>query len=51
MPPSLCGASAFILSFEASAAPVKSKMPRRYARYALETKLRVVEVARRGGDY
>ncbi|KAG4056221.1 hypothetical protein PC123_g8736 [Phytophthora cactorum] len=49
MPPSLCGASAFILSFEASAAPVKSKMPRRYARYALETKLQVVEVARRGG--
>ncbi|KAG2786134.1 hypothetical protein Pcac1_g4515 [Phytophthora cactorum] len=24
-------------------------MPTRYARYALETKLRVVEVARRGG--
>ncbi|GMF47719.1 unnamed protein product [Phytophthora fragariaefolia] len=43
------GPIALTSAFEPSTAPAKSTMPRRYARYALQTKLRILEVARRGG--
>ncbi|KAG3025123.1 hypothetical protein PC120_g6685 [Phytophthora cactorum] len=43
------GPKALTFTCTASAAPAHYKMPSRYNRYALETKLRVLEVARRGG--
>ncbi|KAG4044437.1 hypothetical protein PC123_g20123 [Phytophthora cactorum] len=45
------GPKALTFTFTASAAPAHYKMPSRYNRYALETKLRVLEVARRGGGW